>query len=178
MNVWFLRWGGPAPDPSDPTPFFAIVGQDFTPLPAYAKVKQAMEAGPVAGVGTHDWGHPAVAPRGTNEWAVRFVGTTFGLADLRGPVEVSIDGEPPRAMNPLMERRALPIAEALADTEHTAIVRSENGPPGAFMVGRAAPMPWLWTLAPALLLAALVVVGALAGRALILPEGRGLRAED
>ena len=68
-----------------------------------------------------------------------------------------------RALNPLMERRVLPIAEGLADGKHSAIIRSANGPPSAFLVGRAAPLPWLWVLAPALLLIALVVVGALIG---------------
>jgi hypothetical protein len=65
-----------------------------------------------------------------------------------------------------MERRVLPIVDGLADGVHVAVVRSANGPPSAFMVGRGAPLPWLWVLMPALLLAALVLVGALAGRAL------------
>jgi hypothetical protein len=167
MNVWFLRWGGPDPDPQDPTPFFAIVGQDFTPLPAYTKLKAFMASGAAAGVGTHDWTHPAVESRARNEWAVRFVGSSFGLVDLRGPVEVTVDGGPARALNPLMERRVLPIAEGLPDREHIVVVRSANGPPGAFIVGRAAPLPWLWGLAAALLLLALLVVGALAMRALL-----------
>jgi len=167
MNVWFLRWGGPAPDPNDPTPYFALVQQDFTPLPAYEKLKTFMSSGPIAGVGTHDWSHPAVAERGTNEWAVHFEGTSFALLDLRGPIEIAIDNQSPRAVNPLMERSSLPIAEGLAAGPHSAVVQSANGPPSAFMVGRAAPVPWLWVLAPALLIAALVLVGALAGRALL-----------
>lgn len=163
MNVWFLRWGGPDPDPNDPTPYFALVQQDFTPLPAYEKLKAFMSSGPIAGVGTHDWRHPAVAEHGTNEWIVRFEGTSFALVDLRGPIEIAIDNQPLRALNPLMERRVLPIAERLADGTHSAVIRSANGPPSAFMVGKAAPLPWLWTLVPALLIAALVVVGALLG---------------
>jgi hypothetical protein len=43
------------------------------------------------------------------------------------------------------------------------------------MVGRAAPLPWLWVLAPALLLAALVVIGALLMRALIAPGATSIR---
>ncbi len=166
MNVWFLRWGGPDPDPNDPTPYFALVQQDFTPLPAYDKLKAFMSSEPIAGVGTHNWRHPAVVVRSTNEWAVRFEGTSFALLDLRGPIEIAIDNQPTRAMNPLMERRVLPIAEGLADGEHVAVVQSANGPPSAFLVGRAAPLPWLWVLVPSLLLAALVLVGALLGRAL------------
>jgi hypothetical protein len=168
MNAWFLRWGGPDPDPNDPTPYFALVKQDFTPLPAYDKLKAFMSSEPIAGVGTHNWRHPAVVVRGTNEWAVRFEGTSFSLLDLRGPIEIAIDNQPARAMNPLMERRVLPIAEGLVDGEHVAVVQSTNGPPSAFLVGRAAPLPWLWVLVPALLLAALVLVGALLGRALII----------
>jgi hypothetical protein len=166
MNVWFLRWGGPDPDPNDPTPYFALVKQDFTPLPAYDKLKAFMSSEPIAGVGAHNWRHPAVAARGTNEWVVRFEGTSLALLDLRGPIEITIDNQPARPMNPLMERRLLPIAEGLADGEHVAVVQSANGPPSAFLVGRAAPLPWLWVLVPALLLAALVLVGALLGRAL------------
>jgi hypothetical protein len=166
MNVWFLRWGGPPPDPSDPTPYFALVDQDFRPLPAFERLKAYMSREPIAGVGTHAWSHSAVAA-GTNTWRVRFQGTSFALLDSRGPIEVALDGQPWRAMNPLMERSVLPIAEGLAEGEHTAVIQSANGPPGAFIVGRAAPLPWLWVLAPALLLAALVVVGALLGRALI-----------
>jgi hypothetical protein len=65
-----------------------------------------------------------------------------------------------------MERRILPIAQGLTAGAHSAVIRSANGPPSAFMVGRSAPLPWLWVLVPALLIAALVLVGALAGRAL------------
>jgi hypothetical protein len=125
-----------------------------------------MASGPIAGVGTHAWSHPAVAERGADEWAVRFAGTSLALLDPRGPIEIAIDQQSSRAMNPLMERRALPIAEGLADGEHVAVVRSANGPPSAFVVGRAAPLAWLWMLLPALLIAALVVLGALVGRAL------------
>jgi polysaccharide biosynthesis protein PslG len=164
MNVWLLRWGGPDPDPNDPTPYFALVQPDFTPLPAYEKLKAFMEAGPLAGVGRHAWSHPAVAARGPNQWVVRFEGTSFALVDLHGPIEIAIDQEPPRAMNPLMERRVLPIAEGLANGEHSAVIRSANGPPSAFLVGRAAPLAWLWALVPALLLVALVAVGALIGK--------------
>ncbi|WP_052344006.1 O-antigen ligase family protein [Kallotenue papyrolyticum] len=35
MFVWMFRFGGPAPAPDDPTPYFALVDRDFRPLPAY-----------------------------------------------------------------------------------------------------------------------------------------------
>ena len=167
MNVWFLRWGGPAADPSDPTPYFAIVDTDFRPLPAYDKLKTFMVGGPIAGVGTHAWSHPAVAAAGADTWRVRFEGTSFALLDLRGPIEVAIDDQLRRAVSPLVERRALPIADGLAAGAHVAIIQSASGPPGAFMVGRAVPLPWLWMVLPALLLAALALVGALLGRAVM-----------
>ena len=81
-----------------------------------------MSRGPIAGVGTHDWSHPAVAERGTNEWVVRFEGTSFALVQLRGPIEIAIDNQSLRALNPLMERSTLPIADGLPDGEHSAVV--------------------------------------------------------
>jgi hypothetical protein len=164
MNVWFLRWGGPDPDPNDPTPYFALLQQDFTPLPAYDKLKAFMSTEPIAGVGAHAWSHPAVAGAGTNTWRVRFEGKSFALLDVRGPFEVAIDDQPSVALNPLMERSVRPIADRLADGQHTVVIHSDNGSPGGFLVGRAAPLAWLWVLAPGLLLALLVVVCALLGK--------------
>lgn len=167
MNVWFLRWGGPPPNPNDPTPYFALVDQDFAPLPAYDRLKRFMDEGQVAGVGMHAWSHPAVERLGDREWAVRFAGTSFGLRKMTGPAEVAIDGAAAVSINPDVEGGSVTAASALADVTHTAVVRSPNGPPGVFIVARAQPWPWLWALAPALLLAALVVVGALLMRAMI-----------
>jgi len=167
MNVWFLRWGGPEPDPNDPTPYFALLQQDFTPLPAYDKLAAFMSTEPLAGVGTHAWSHPAVADAGANTWRVRFEGTSFALLDVSGPVEVTIDDQPSMALNPLMERSIRPIADGLAPGQHVVVIHSANRPPSGFLVGRAAPMAWLWVLAPALLIATIVLVGALLGRALI-----------
>lgn len=39
MCVWMFRWGGEPPQPTDPTPFFALVDFEFQPLPAYEAVK-------------------------------------------------------------------------------------------------------------------------------------------
>jgi hypothetical protein len=121
----------------------------------------------LAGVGAHAWQNPAVTEAGANAWRVRFEGTSFALLDVRGPFDVAIDDQPPVALNPLMERTVRPIPDGLADGQHVAVIRSDNGPPGGFLVGRAAPLPWLWVLAPSLLLTVLVIVGALLGRAVI-----------
>ncbi len=86
---------------------------------------------------------------------------------MTGPAEVAIDGAAAVSINPDVEGGSVTAASALADVTHTAVVRSPNGPPGVFIVARAQPWPWLWALAPALLLAALVVVGALLMRAMI-----------
>ena len=161
MNVWFLRWGGPPPDPQDPTPYFALVGEDFRPLPAYDRLKRFMDEGSIAGVGAHAWNHPAVRQRGASEWAVRFEGTSFGLRNLAGPFEVAIDGGAPATMNPDVEGGTVAVASSLADGPHTAVVRSANGPPGVFVVGRAQPYEWAWIVVPALLVVALAIVGAL-----------------
>jgi hypothetical protein len=167
MNVWMLRWGGPPPDPSDPTPFFALIDQDFRPLPAYDRLKAFMDAGQLAGVGAHEWSHPAVAPAGENAWSLRFEGTSLALRQLPGPVEVALDGGVPAAYNPDVEGGAIMVANGLAAGPHTAVIRGANGPPGVFLVGRAQPLPWVWTVAPMLLVGALVVLGALTMRALI-----------
>jgi hypothetical protein len=167
MNVWMLRWGGPPPDPSDPTPFFALVDQDFRPLPAYDRLKAFMGAGPLAGVGAHEWSHPAVAPAGENAWSLRFEGTSLALRQLPSPVEVALDGGAPAAYNPDVEGGAIVVASGLADGPHTAVIRGAHGPPGVFLVGRAQPLPWVWTAAPVLLVGTLVVVGALLMRMLV-----------
>ncbi len=169
MNVWFLRWGGPDPDPRDTTPYFAIVDRDFNPLPAYTMLKAHVAGGPVAGVGAHAWSHPAVTQQ-AGGWSVRFEGTSFALARLVSPLTISIDGGAPIHLNPLVGGGTLTIATGLADGPHTALIEGPR-PPEAFLVGRARPLPWLWSLAPALLLAGLAVVGALALRA-ALDRGR------
>jgi hypothetical protein len=166
MNVWFLRWGGPDPDPRDPTPYFAIVGRDFSPLPAYARLEAYTAGGPVAGVGAHAWSHPAVAPGAEGGWTVRFEGNTFALRGMHGPLSVAIDGGPPSQFNPPVEGGTLLIRAGLEDGTHTALVRGGPTPPDSFLVGRDAPQPWLWALAPLLLLAGLAAVGALTMRAL------------
>jgi hypothetical protein len=178
MNVWFLRWGGyQAPDPQDPSAYFAIVDREFRPLPAYEALRAYTARGPVAGVGAHTWEHPAVQQLDATTWQVRFEGTWFALHSLRAPLQVAIDGGAPLDLNPLVGGGTLLIAQHLPDGPHTAIVRAPGGLPAAFLVGRAPPLPWLWTLAPALIVAALAVVGGLAMRALFERPKRSRRSK-
>jgi hypothetical protein len=80
---------------------------------------------------------------------------------------VAIDGGAPLDLNPLVGGGTFQVAAQLSDGTHTAILRAPGGLPNAFLVGRAPPLPWLWTLAPALVVLALAVVGGLAMRAWI-----------
>jgi hypothetical protein len=172
MNVWFLRWGGEAPNPADPTANFAIVDRDFRPLPAYDAVKEYMAQGAVAGPGAHAWSHPAVAPgRAPDSWSLRFAGSTLTLAGMRGPMEIALDGGAGRLVNPDVEGGPVTVVSGASDAEHTLTLSGENGPPSAFIVARAQPLAWLWAIVPALLLAALALVGALAMRALVRGSG-------
>lgn len=167
MNVWFLRWGGEPPDPRDPTQNFAIVARDFGTTPTYDALKAYIARGAVAGPGAHAWTHPAVQSGVVAyAWTLRFAGTSLALDGMPGPAEYAIDGGPQTQRNPDVEGGPVTLASGLSDTEHTLTIRIENGPPRAFVVARAQPLGWLWALAPALLLAALAVVGALAMRAI------------
>jgi hypothetical protein len=166
MNVWFLRWGGyQEPDPRDPTAYFAIVGRDFTLRPAYGALKAYLSGGAIAGVGAHAWDHPAVRRQAGDGWQVRFTGETFALYGAQAPLNVSIDGGAPANVDP--SAGALTVATGLADGQHTATLRGAGAPPAGFLVGRDPPLPWFWSLVPALLVLALVAVGGLIGGALV-----------
>jgi hypothetical protein len=168
MNVWFLRWGGyQEPDPGDPTAYFAIVGRDFTPLPAYNALKAYLSGGPVASVGAHTWEHPAAQRIAGDTWQVRFEGTSLALRGMRAPLSVAIDGGAPAEFQPLVGAGTSIIAGGLADGPHTAVLRGAELPSDVFLVGRAAPWPWLWMIVPALLMLALAVVGGLIGRVVL-----------
>jgi hypothetical protein len=166
MNVWFLRWGGEAPNPADPTPNFALIDRDFRPLPAYDTIKAYAAQGAIAGVGAHSWEHPAVGPgRAPNRWSLRFEGSSLALVGMPGPMEIALDGKAPLQVNPDVEGGPVTIASGLSDSVHTVVLSGTNGPPRLFVVARAQPLPWLWTIVPALLLAALTLTGGLIMRA-------------
>jgi hypothetical protein len=168
MSVWFLRWGGyQAPDPADPTAHFAIVGRDFAPLPAYERLREYMARPAAAGPGAHRSSHPAVRQVAEDTWELRFRGEWLALDDIRQPLSVAVDGGPPAEFTPHVELHTpMVVAGGLADGEHVAVVRAPYGLPEVFLVGRARPLGWLWTLTPALLVAGLTLTGALGMRAL------------
>lgn len=166
MNIWMLRWGGyREPDPADPTPFFAVVARDYTPLPAYEVLRRYQSQSDIAGPGAHVWSHPAVEQIEPDMWAVRFRGQSLHLV-LRAPVTVALAGEEPVEVLPPMERNA-PVGAltGLRNSEHTVIIRGAQ-PPEAFVVAREQPLAWLWVIVPAVLVAALAVVCGLAFKAL------------
>jgi O-antigen ligase len=163
MNVWMLRWAGSVPDPADPTPYFAIVDQDFQPLPAYTAL-QHFAANPIAGVGYHHWSAFAKAEGDSQQ--LRFKGNKLAL-DLPegGRYQVSIDGG---AGTEVLGPGIIQIAQGLGDGEHTLMISPLAGSqaPKGVLVSRAAPLPWFWNSAPLLLVGLLMLTGALSMRAL------------
>jgi hypothetical protein len=168
MHVWMLRYGGyNEPDPNDPTQYFALVQRDWTLLPAYTRLKEHLAQPAVAGVGAHDWQHPAVEPI-ADGWRLRFSGTRATLVGgLVGGLEPRLDGDVV-----VLERDGLAGSQALrtaklSDGPHTLeIIAPGAAAPDFFIVERDRPLPWLWVLAPALLLGLLVLSSVAAFRAL------------
>ncbi|NOK60676.1 MAG: polymerase [Chloroflexi bacterium AL-W] len=160
MNLWFLRWGGEQPDPNNPTPYFAIVDPDFNPLPAYTMIQEYLADGPVAGVGAHTWKHPAVQSSTEGMWDIRFEGSTLALQG-RGSFQVTINESMPIDIS-LDGGEIVEVARDLPDgVVHMARVEDAGEPPEVFVVGRTPPVPWFWTLAPAVVLIALIIVSGL-----------------
>jgi hypothetical protein len=167
MNVWYLRWGGAAPDPRDPTAYFAIVGHDFRPLQAYRALQDYARRGPVAGPGAHSWQHPAIGQAAGGSYQLRFTGQSL-LLQLAAPATVAVDGGPPHSLNPEVEGGAVLVAAGLPDGEHTATIETPR-PPRGFLVGRQQPLAWLWPAMPVVLTALLALacawlLGALQGK--------------
>ncbi|MGB9723004.1 MAG: O-antigen ligase family protein [Chloroflexia bacterium] len=149
-NLWFLRWGGPPPKAEDPTQFFALVGYDFTPLPAYEQVRAWAEQGIPLGVGYH-----ALESAGRLERA--FLGTRLDLVLPAGSdpstIRLEIDGQPrPLTFwrNEGVEARYI-AAEGLADGRHTFVAEGPMGALRGCYVVREPPYPWLFPTLTALL---------------------------
>lgn len=152
MNLWMLRWGGPPADPANPTPFFAIMQPDFTPLPAYDALRTALAAPAFAGAGAHAWQHPAVVTTATGT-TIAFTGTAVGLRGATGDFMVSIDGGP--AVYTSCGGGDCRLVSGLADTTHNAVVTGLTSTPQALLVWRDQPWRWLFVALPLLLTAGL-----------------------
>lgn len=159
MNVWFLRYGGyRAPDPADPTPHFALVTRDYTPLPAFDALRAYAARPAVAGPGAHAWEHPAVTQLGEGRWQIRFFGESLALDGRAPPLSVALDGGAPTDIRPRAAGGPpVVVAGGLPLGEHVANVAG-RAPPASFLVGRAQPLAWLWVLAPALLIGGMALV--------------------
>lgn len=156
-NLWFLRWGGPPPKAEDPTQFFALVGYDFTPLPAYEMVRAWAEKGIPLGVGYH-----ILEDTGRQEQL--FLGTRLDLVLLGGAnpstIRVEVDGRPYSLKfwrNEGTEARYI-VAEGLADGRHTFVVEGPAGALRGCYIVREPPYPWLFPALTAALSLGLVAM--------------------
>lgn len=155
MNIWILRWGGPPPDPGDPTAYFALVDHDFNPLPSYTAIQQFLAQPAVAGVGAHTINHPAVEHT-ANGLRFRFRGTALSL---RGAGITSITIDDGATTQRELNDNGIVVATGLVDGLHTVVIGGAE--PTVLTVSRQQPWPWFWTLAPIVLISALTATGAL-----------------
>lgn len=173
--VWMLRYGGyRPPDPADPTPYFALIERDFTPLPAYAALRDYTSRPQFAGVGTHSVQHVAVTPQ-RDGWDVRFQGQHLTLVgDFAPDVQATLNDAPVELRRSQQAGQTrLTTPDGLPQGEHTLQLRNASDSNLAyFMVGRAPPVPlWVWSALPVLLTALLVASTA----ALVPPVFAGVR---
>jgi hypothetical protein len=174
MQIWMLRYGGATPpNPEDPTPYFALVDREFNETPAFAIVRDYLNAPAVAGPGSFSWAHPAVEqiPGG---WRLRFEGERLELVGgLAGAMDrVTLDGQPAllsrdgtpdgRALWTLVpEQRVAAGDYPLASGLHTLEIVAPNAePPDSFSVSRRPPAV-SWLLPPAMVLLLLLLAAAL-----------------
>ncbi|NJK80304.1 MAG: cellulase family glycosylhydrolase [Chloroflexaceae bacterium] len=168
MNVWMFRYGGfREPNPADPTQYFALVGRDWQPLPAYTYL-QAYHAQPtVAGVGAHPWQHPAVETI-PNGWRIRFVGEQLHLlGDIPGDIRVVLDSTESTLLRGeyhgqyALSTVRLPRSDTVHTLELTVDDATTPPPPPVFVVERTPPVPlWVWTVLPMLAVGLLLLSGA------------------
>lgn len=148
MNVWMLRWGGPAADPANPTPYFALVAPDFTPYPGFATVQHAMNTPAIVGAGTYAWTNPAITRLNDTTWRVSFHGTQVAVRGVPADATVQIDAEDAQYV-PIGHGETV-LARGLRDAPHTLTLQTAT-PPTALMVWRTQPwrilfelIPWVW----------------------------------
>ncbi len=153
-NIWFLRWGGPPPDPRDPTIFFQLVTYDFRLLPAYEAVR-AWASAPPLGIGYHRLSGPA-------EWEEAFLGTRLDLLLPAGAdpqaLRVEVDGVPCglRFFRREGTEDRYIAASHLQDVRHRVRVAAPEGLLRGCYIAREPRLPWLVPAVTALLACALV----------------------
>ncbi len=148
MNLWMLRWGGPAPDPANPTPYFAIYAPDFTPFAGVAAIQQTMQTPAMLGAGTYTWQNPAIVRIDERTWQVIVHGTQVAIRSLPADATISIDaGE--ATYIPIGHGDTV-VARGLTDAPHRLTFQSAQAP-NALLVWRNQPwrhvfslLPWLW----------------------------------
>ena len=153
MNLWMLRWGGPAADPANPTPYFSIMAPDFAPYPGYGIIQLALQQPSYAGAGSHDWSHPAIQPLGGDRYRIAFTGTGVGIRGLAADLSVAIDDGPAAYVSTGSGDAVL--ARGLPDGLHHITVSGIAQPPTALLVWRDQPLRWLMAAIPILLTSAL-----------------------
>ncbi len=153
MNLWMLRWGGPAADPANPTPYFAIMAPDFTPYPAFGMIQTALQQPALAGAGSHSWTHPAIQTLSGNRYQIHFTGTGVGIRGLAADLSVSIDYGAEHYVS-TGEGDAV-LARGLTDGVHHVIISGISQPPTALLVWRDQPWRWFFAALPIVLTGAL-----------------------
>ena len=153
MNLWMLRWGGPAADPANPTPFFSVMAPDFTPYPAFAIIQTAMQRPISAGAGSHAWSHPAIQSLGDATYRITFSGTALGIRGLAADLSVRVDDG--AAQYHSTGSGDAVLVSGLTDGIHIVTISGIGQPPTALLVWRDQPWRWLFAALPILLTSAL-----------------------
>lgn len=148
MNLWMLRWGGPAADPANPTPYFAIIAPDFTPYTGFAIIQNAMNTPPIIGAGTYPWSHPAIRQIDTQTWRVSFHGTQVAIQSSATDARIRIDDGDLDDQS--VGAGETILAQGLADAPHVLTYQS-SVPPTTLHIWRTQPwrilfefLPWVW----------------------------------
>ena len=146
INYWFFKRATDA-EAAQPMYYFRLVDPDFTPMPAYAALKQLTHSTPVLGLGMHQASHWAIQYEGgwrtqpatgslygtvmsSASGDLRFAWRGTGLAvRLAGPatVAVQLDGGTPVQCTPGPGFAELRLASRLPDRQHAVALRVLSG---------------------------------------------------
>jgi hypothetical protein len=149
MNLWMLRWGGPAADPANPTPYFAIIDRDFSPYAGFDILQTASQTPAIIGAGTHAWGNPAIVPIAPGQWRINIQGTQIGIRGGSGTISVAIDNAPATPIT--LTGGDDIIARRLSDSPHFVTITDLPTAPQALQVWRQQPWRWLFGALPIIL---------------------------